>query len=72
MKIDIKEEPSLTSKDIIWYSWNEYCDVCGHLVHSSNLKYTNPPDKNKPDYCIVCLRKQYDSTQTIGLNKLKS
>lgn len=49
---DIKKNPN----NYTWYAWDEYCDMCGKLIHNTDLHTTQVPDINEKDYCIDCLR----------------
>lgn len=59
MKSNIKKWPfnTTTSSSVnFWYSWTEYCDRCGKLIHDNDYQTSKKPDINEKDYCIDCLR----------------
>jgi hypothetical protein len=59
MKSNIKKWPfnTTTSSSVsFWYSWTEYCDRCGKLIHDNDYQTSTEPDINEKDYCIDCLR----------------
>jgi hypothetical protein len=45
-----------------WYSWDEFCDECGKptLLFETFITST-PPDTDRKDYCLDCIRKKLDS-----------
>ena len=55
MKLDIKYDNHM------WYSWDEYCDVCGKPTMGTNIKSSKKPDENKYDLCVDCMRKLMDN-----------
>ena len=62
MKCNIKSWPfnTITSTtESRWYAWDEYCDMCGKLIHDNDLQTSKEPDIEEKDYCIDCLRELF-------------
>lgn len=67
MKSNIKKWPfnTTTSSTVnFWYSWTEYCDRCGKLIHDNDLHTSKEPDLEEKDYCIDCLRELLEEKRT--------
>ena len=44
-----------------WWSWNEWCDKCGKVIHTKeSMLHSCPQDESQPDYCVECLRSLID------------
>ena len=56
MKKNISKEVTLFPPGSIQYRWDEYCDMCGKLIHNTDLQTTQIPDTNEKDYCPKCYR----------------
>jgi hypothetical protein len=61
MKTKIEYKKSETA-DIVWYTWDEYCDDCGKIIKlNGEWLSSQEPDISKKDRCLTCLGNLLDS-----------
>ncbi len=71
MKKNILKKESNIVSGLIWYRWEEFCDICGRKIRGYSMSSTKYPNIYEEDRCAVCMMNDSILKKQCSWNVLK-